>query len=83
MQPKKLEEEILAALIEVAPEIDTAGLVPEKNFRDQYPLDSIDFLHFILQLEKRLACKIRESDYPKLSSLKGAVNYLELVQKEL
>ena len=47
----------------------------------QYPLDSIDFLHFVLNVEKRLGVKISETDYPKLSSLNESIKYLELAQK--
>ncbi len=81
MNQKQLKKEILAALLEVAPEINAKTLDHEKNFRDQYPLDSIDFLHFVLNIEKRLGVKISEIDYPKLSSLNGSLKYLGLAQK--
>ncbi len=76
MNQKQVKKEILAALLEVAPEIDARTLDHDKNFRDQYPLDSIDFLHFVLNIEKRLDVKILETDYPKLSSLNGSIKYL-------
>jgi acyl carrier protein len=81
MSQKQIKKEILAALLEVAPEIDAITLNHEKNFRDQYPLDSIDFLHFVLNIEKRLGVKISEIDYPKLSSLNGSLKYLGIAQK--
>ena len=81
MNRKQIKKEVLAALVEVAPEINARILDCEKNFRDQYPLDSIDFLHFVLNIEKRLGLKISETDYPKLSSLNGSIKYLELAQK--
>lgn len=76
MKKEHIKEEAIAALVEIAPEIDPNTLDPEKNFRDQYPLDSIDFLHFVLNIEKRLDVKIPEMDYPKLSSLNGSIRYL-------
>ncbi|MCK5916587.1 MAG: acyl carrier protein [Deltaproteobacteria bacterium] len=76
MNPEQIKQEVLAALLEVAPEIEIKTLDHEKNFRDQYPLDSIDFLHFILNIEKRLGIKIPETDAPRLSSLNGVIKYL-------
>ena len=81
MNQEQIKQEVLAALLEVAPEIEAKTLDHDKNLRDQYPLDSIDFLHFVLNIEKRLGVKISETDYPKLSSLNGSIKYLELAQK--
>ena len=81
MNQEQIKQEVLAALLEVAPEIEAKTLDHEKNLRDQYPLDSIDFLHFVLNIEKRLGVKIPETDYPKLSSLNGSIKYLGLTQK--
>jgi acyl carrier protein len=67
---------ILEALGEAAPDVDTTALDPEKNFRDQFDFDSVDFLAFALALEKRFDRKIPELDYPKLSSLAGCRAYL-------
>ncbi len=52
-------------------------LEPRKSFRDQFEIDSVDFLNFILNLEKVLDRKIPEVDYPKLSSLEGCLTYLK------
>ena len=82
MNQEQIKQEVLAALIEVAPEIDARILDHEKNLRDQYPLDSIDFLHFVLNIEKRLGVKIPETDYPKLSSLSGSIRYLSVLSGE-
>ena len=69
-------ELILEALQSVAPDIDTAGIDEHSNFRDQYEIDSVDFLNFVLALERRLAISIAEADYPSLSSLAGCLRYL-------
>ena len=72
-----IETRILEALTEVAPEMESVNLDPDKNFRDQIDLDSVDFLQYILALEQKVGIKVPEIDYPKLSSLKGSVNYVE------
>ena len=71
-----LRTEVLQALQEVAPETDPDAIDPEVNFRDQCEIDSVDFLNFVLALERRLGMKIPEMDYPKLSSLDGCTRYL-------
>jgi len=71
-----LNTQIIESLVEVAPDIAPEDINPAVSFRDQFEIDSIDFLNFILTLEKKLDIKIPELDYPKLSSQKGCVGYL-------
>lgn len=77
MQEQELRSEILEALKQVAPEVDTATLEPGRSFRDQLGIDSIDYLNFIVGLEERLGLRIAEIDYPRLSSLDGCLAYLK------
>jgi acyl carrier protein len=76
MDAEKIKSEVIAVLVDVAPEVEVASLDPAKNFRDQFEFDSIDFVDLMLRLEKRLGITIPQSDYPKLSSLNGALRYL-------
>jgi acyl carrier protein len=76
MAEDTLRSEVLQALQEVAPETDADAIDPEVNFRDQCEIDSVDFLNFVLALERRLGVKIPEMDYPRLSSLDGCTRYL-------
>jgi len=76
MSQDPLEQTILDALTGVAPEIDPGALDPDVNFRDQFELDSVDYLNFVLELERRLGIHVPEPDYPRLSCLKGCLTYL-------
>ena len=80
MNPDELKQTVLAALTQVAPEIDAGVLDPDVNFRDQAELDSVDYLNFVLELERRLGVHIPERDYPGLSCLSGALGYLAALQ---
>lgn len=60
----------------VAPEVNIATLDPDRSFRDQTGLDSIDFLNFVVGLEERFGLRISETDYPELSSLRGCLRYI-------
>jgi len=77
MDENTLSQQIIDSLTKVAPDIDRNALDLEINFRDQFEVDSIDFLGFVLDLEKRLGIKIPEVDYPKLSSMKGCLSYVQ------
>lgn len=76
MTSEELKRHVFDALLETAPEANTDGLDPAVSFRDQFEIDSVDFLNFVLSVEKRLNVKIPEVDYPKLSSLNGCISYL-------
>jgi len=76
MGSEELRRHIFDALVQTAPEVDTGALDPSVSFRDQFEIDSVDFLNFVLTLEKILKVAIPEVDYPKLSSLNGCTSYL-------
>jgi len=75
MNEDRLKQLIGEALRQVAPEVQMDQLDPAVNFRDQIDIDSVDFLSFVLALEKGVGIHIPEMDCPKLSSLNGCLSY--------
>jgi len=75
MNEDSLKQRIGEALRTVAPEAQLEQLDPAVNFRDQIDIDSVDFLSFVLALEKTVGIRIPEIDCPKLSSLNGCLTY--------
>jgi acyl carrier protein len=73
----KLRSLVLDVLRRIAPEADLQALDPGRSFRDQFGIDSIDYLNLIMALEEKLALRIADLDYPKLSSLDGCLAYLK------
>lgn len=67
---------LLEELGNIAPEIDMNSLDPTADLRDALDIDSMDFLNFVAAIHQRLGINIPEIDYPKLSTLDGAVDYL-------
>ena len=65
--------QILRRVVHNAPE----ELDAVKPFRDQFEMDSLDFLNFVLALEKEHEVKIPEVRYPRCASLAGARAVLE------
>jgi acyl carrier protein len=71
-----IREGVVKALTSVAPEIDPASLRPDEAFRQEFDLDSMDFLNFVIAIHASLNVDVPETDYSKLATLKGAVDYL-------
>jgi len=63
-------------LSNIAPEVDLDAIDPAKDLRDQMDIDSVDFLNFVIGLNKELGVEIPEADVPKLGTLNGCVAYL-------
>jgi acyl carrier protein len=67
---------VLDVLTRIVPEAQGEAIDPEVTFRDQFDIDSLDFLNFVLSLEEAFGVKVPEADYPRLSTFQGAVTYL-------
>jgi acyl carrier protein len=72
----RLRQAVLDQLGEIAPEIDLATVEPTANLREEYDLDSMDFLNFVIGLHQRLGIDIPEADYSRLTTLSDCVAYL-------
>ena len=77
MRDEDIDRIVLDLLRQIAPEAPLYSLESRLSFRDQFDFDSVDFLNFILKLEKETDSRISELDYPKLSSLQGCRAYLK------
>jgi acyl carrier protein len=76
MNSETLRETILHTLSKIAPNANLETIDLDVSFRDQYEIDSIDFLRLMMELEKELKVRIFDFDYPKLSTLRGCEHYL-------
>jgi acyl carrier protein len=76
MTRDEIRAAVLQALTSVAPEIDPQSLEPDRAFRQAFDLDSMDILNFMIALHGRVGVDVPESDYVKLATLNGAVDYL-------
>ncbi|MFE8032388.1 acyl carrier protein [Thiohalocapsa marina] len=76
MDSERVRDEVVAALRAVAPEVDVDALDPEVNFRDQLELDSVDYLNFVLGVERAFGVQVPALDFPRLSCLRGCLEYL-------
>lgn len=60
----------------IAPEMDVGTIDASADLREALDIDSMDFLNFITAIHRRLGVNVPEVDYPKLTTLDGAVAYL-------
>jgi acyl carrier protein len=80
MTRDEIRATVLRVLGEVAPEADLASLKPDIGLREQLDVDSMDLLNFVIGLHNALNIEIPETDYPKLATLDGCVQYLMAIR---
>lgn len=64
-------------LHELRPEIDPAPLPGSAELREEFDLDSMDFLNFVIGIHEATGVEIPEADYGELFTLDDCVQYLE------
>lgn len=67
---------VLAALTEVAPEVGGSAIADDVALRDQVDLDSMDWLRFLVAVDRRLGVDIPERDYARLRTVADIVGYV-------
>ena len=67
---------VLAALAGIAPEVDPATVRADAPLREQFDLDSMDFLNWLIAVGRDLEVEIPEADYGRVATLDAAVAYL-------
>nr|CAD6597241.1 acyl carrier protein [Rhizobium sp. TCK] len=76
MTRQELEIVLSEALRHVAPDVDLTEIDKEGDLREEFDIDSIDFLNLIAALGKRLSLPMPEDDYPKMRSFAALLDYL-------
>lgn len=68
---------VMDALFAVAPDAAGSHIMPDETFREQFEIDSMDFLNFIIGLSKATGLPIPERDYSQLQTLEACIDYLQ------
>jgi len=76
MNRDQIQAAVLGVLGQIAPEADPASIDPQVSLRDQLDIDSMDFLNFLIALNKELHVDIPERDYGQLTTLDACIDYL-------
>jgi acyl carrier protein len=76
MTAEGIRKAILEIIRDILPDEDLGSLAPDKTFREQINLDSMDFLDIVMELRKRYSIEVPEKDYPNLATMDSSVGYL-------
>lgn len=76
MTREQVRKAILDIISDIAPDEDIASIKDEEKLRDQFDLDSMDFLDIVMELRKRFNLEVPEKDYQELVSMASSVEYL-------
>jgi acyl carrier protein len=76
MTAEGIRKAILDIIRDILPDEDLGSLAPDKTFREQINLDSMDFLDIVMELRKRYSIEVPEKDYPNLATINSSVGYL-------
>ncbi|ADZ69523.1 acyl carrier protein [Polymorphum gilvum] len=71
-----LEAVLRAELRRIAPDIDVDAIDRSADLRDQFDIDSMDFLTLVTALSKRLGLPMPEADYGEMGSFDALLDYL-------
>lgn len=61
----------------IAPDVAIADIDPTADLREEFDIDSIDFLNLVTALGQRLGLEMPEADYPKFHSFDALSAYLQ------
>ncbi len=78
MEDEQLRATVIATLRSIAPEVEESELRDDRPLRQQVDLDSMDWLNFLIGLDRALEVDIPESDYGRLVTLADVLAYLKL-----
>lgn len=76
MTRSEIQDTVVRVLHQIAPEVDPRELRAGTHLREELELDSFDFLQLVIGLSKQLGVEIPETDYGRLATLGGCVDYL-------
>jgi acyl carrier protein len=76
MTANEIRRGLFEILHRVAPETDLDRIAPDENIREALEIDSFDFLNVMIAVHDKFGIDIPESDYPKVATLRGMMEYL-------
>lgn len=71
-----LREAFLEELTRIAPDLSPDQVGQDDHIQNDLGLDSMDVLNLVAAIHRRLGIDIPEADYPRIATLRKAVEYL-------
>ena len=76
-----IEDLLTDALRQIAPEVNVAVIDRDGDLREEFDIDSMDFLNLVTALSTQLGAPLPESDYPSMMSFNNMKAYLEALRQ--
>ena len=76
MTQEEIETALIAELNRIAPDIDLEDVDRGHDLREEFDIDSIDFLNLVTALAKRFGLDMPEADYPQMDTFDHLYAYL-------
>jgi acyl carrier protein len=71
-----IETALSEELHRIAPDIGLEDIDRTQDLREEFDIDSMDFLTLVTALGKRFDLDMPEADYPKMQSFEALLDYL-------
>lgn len=76
MTSEDIEAILRDELHQIAPEVEMGTIDAGADLREEFDIDSMDFLNLVTALGRRLRLDMPEEDYPRMASYDGLLAYL-------
>ena len=77
MKASNIEAILQEELHRIAPDIDIEAIERDEDLREEFDIDSIDFLNLVIAIGKRFKIELPEADYPKMDTYNAMIAYLK------
>jgi acyl carrier protein len=71
-----IEQTLTAELARIAPDINIEDVDRSHDLREEFDIDSIDFLNLVTALAKCFGLEMPEADYPQMDTFDHLLDYL-------
>jgi acyl carrier protein len=72
-----IQSAVSAELHRIAPEIAIDDIDRRADLREEFDIDSMDFLTLVTALSKRFCIDMPEADYSRMRSFDALIDYIE------
>jgi acyl carrier protein len=76
MNAEKLEAVLAKELRRIAPDVEITEIDKDGDLREEFDIDSMDFLNLVTALSKQFSIEMPEADYPRMATFNAMVTYL-------
>ncbi len=77
MKTSEIENILKEEVYRIAPDIEITIIDRESDLREEFDIDSMDFLNLITALSNRFHIEMPEADYPHMMTYNKMIAYLD------